>query len=39
MELTEIVPTTANVFEYAQIVKNKSVLRGLIKAGNAIIAH
>jgi len=32
MELTEIVPTTANVFEYAQIVKNKSVLRGLIKA-------
>jgi replicative DNA helicase len=38
MELTEIVPTTANVFEYAQIVKNKSVLRGLIKAGNQIIA-
>jgi len=38
IELTEIVPTTANVFEYAQIVKNKSVLRGLIKAGNQIIA-
>jgi replicative DNA helicase len=38
MELTEIVPTTANVFEYAQIVKNKAVLRGLIKAGNQIIA-
>ena len=38
IELTEIVPTTANVFEYAQIVKNKSVLRWLIKAGNAIIS-
>ncbi len=37
-ELTEIVPTSANVFEYAQIVKNKSVLRKLIKSGNEIIA-
>ncbi len=37
-ELTEIVPTTANIFEYAQIVKNKSVLRKLIKAGNEIIS-
>lgn len=36
-ELTEIVPTTANVFEYAQIVKNKAVLRNLVKAGNEII--
>lgn len=39
IELTEIVPTTANVFEYAQIVKNKAVLRNLIKAWNQIIAH
>jgi replicative DNA helicase len=31
-ELTEIVPTSSNIFEYAQIVKNKSVLRRLIKA-------
>jgi replicative DNA helicase len=38
-ELTDIVPTTANVFEYAQIVKNKSVLRNLIKAGNEIVGH
>lgn len=37
-ELTEIVPTTANVFEYAQIVKNKAVLRNLIKSWNQIVA-
>ncbi len=37
-ELTEIVPTTSNVFEYAQIVKNKAVLRSLIKSGNEIIS-
>ena len=37
-ELTEIVPTSANIFEYAQIVKNKSVLRRLIKSGNEIVA-
>lgn len=37
-ELTDIVPTTANVFEYAQIVKNKSVLRNLIKAWNEVIS-
>ncbi|MDQ7009729.1 MAG: replicative DNA helicase [Candidatus Gracilibacteria bacterium] len=37
-ELTEIVPTTSNIFEYAQIVKNKSVLRKLLKAGNEILA-
>jgi len=37
-EITEIVPTTANIFEYAQIVKNKSVLRKLIRSGNEIIA-
>jgi len=38
-ELTEIVPTTANVFEYAQIVKNKAVLRNLIRAWNEIISY
>ncbi|MDA9129144.1 replicative DNA helicase [Candidatus Gracilibacteria bacterium] len=38
-ELTEIVPTSANIFEYAQIVKNKSVLRRLIKSGNEIISY
>ncbi len=38
-ELTEIVPTTANIFEYAQIVKNKSVLRRLIRSWNEIIAN
>jgi len=31
VELTEIVPTSSNIFEYSQIVKNKSVLRKLIK--------
>ena len=36
-ELTEIVPTSSNIFEYAQIVKNKSVLRRLIKAWNEIM--
>ncbi len=38
-ELTEIVPTTANIFEYAQIVKNKSVLRWLLKCWNEIIGY
>nr|MDD3719998.1 replicative DNA helicase [Candidatus Gracilibacteria bacterium] len=38
-ELIDIVPTTSNIYEYAQIVKNKSVLRRLIKAGNDIISH
>ncbi len=38
-ELTEIVPTSANIFEYAQIVKNKSVLRRLIKSWNEIISY
>lgn len=37
-ELTEIVPTTANIYEYAQIVKNKSVLRWLLKCWNEILA-
>lgn len=39
IELTEIVPTSANIFEYATIVKNKSVNRKLIKAWNEIILH
>lgn len=39
IELTEIVPTTANIFEYAQIVKNKSVLRNLLKCWNEIISY
>jgi replicative DNA helicase len=30
-ELVEIVPTSANIYEYTQIVKNKSVHRKLIK--------
>ncbi|PID84598.1 replicative DNA helicase [Candidatus Gracilibacteria bacterium] len=30
--------TSANIFQYAQIVKDKSVLRKLIRAGNEIIA-
>ena len=38
-ELTEIVPTTSNVFEYAQIVKNKAVLRNLVRAWNEIISY
>ena len=38
IELTETVPTTANIFEYAQIVKNKSVLRKLVRIGNEIAA-
>jgi len=38
VELTEIVPTSSNIFEYAQIVKNKSVLRKLIKTWNEIIS-
>ncbi len=37
-ELTEIVPSSANIFEYAQIVKNKAVLRKLIKSWNEIVA-
>ncbi len=38
-ELTEIVPTTANALEYAQIVKNKSVLRNLLKCWNEILSY
>lgn len=35
-ELTSVVPTSSHVFKYAQIVKNKSTLRRMIKAGNII---
>ena len=38
-EVTEVVPTTANIFEYAQIVKNKSVLRWLLKCWNEILSY
>lgn len=38
-ELIDIVPTSANILEYAQIVKHKSVLRRLIKWGNEIISY
>lgn len=38
-ELMNSVFTSANIFQYAQIVKNKSVLRKLIRAGNEIIMH
>ncbi len=36
-ELTEIVPTTANVMEYTKIVKNKSILRKLWSSANKIM--
>ncbi|EKE26107.1 MAG: replicative DNA helicase, partial [uncultured bacterium (gcode 4)] len=36
IELTNSVFTSANIYQYAQIVKNKSVLRKLIKAWNDI---
>ena len=35
-ELTSTVPTSTHVFKYAQIVKSKSTLRKMIKAGNVI---
>ncbi|MCH8518692.1 replicative DNA helicase [Candidatus Gracilibacteria bacterium] len=37
-ELTEAVPTSANIYEYAQIVKHKAVLRRLIRSGNEIVS-
>jgi len=36
VELTSLVPTSTHVFKYAQIVKNKSTLRKMIRAGNII---
>jgi replicative DNA helicase len=38
VELTTVVPTSANLLEYAQIVKRKSTLRKMIAAGQAISA-
>jgi len=37
-ELTTMVPTSANVVQYAQIVKQKATLRKMIQAGQAIAA-
>ena len=37
-EITSIVPTSTHIFKYAQIVKNKSTLRKMIKAGSVITA-
>ncbi len=37
-ELTTLVPTSANIVQYAQIVKQKSTLRKMIQAGHAIAA-
>ncbi|MDD5376508.1 MAG: replicative DNA helicase [Candidatus Gracilibacteria bacterium] len=37
IELTESIFTSANIYQYAQIVKHKGILRKLIKAGNDIL--
>lgn len=37
-ELTEIVPSSSNIYEYSLIVKNKAVLRRLIKAWNEVVS-
>ncbi len=37
--LTNSIFTSANIYQYAQIVKRKSVLRKLIKAGNDILLY
>ena len=37
-ELTSEVPTASHIFQYATIVKQKSVLRKLLKAGDQIIS-
>ena len=37
-ELVEEVPTSAHIFQYAQIVQQKSTLRKLLKAGQSITA-
>ena len=36
--LTNAVPTSANVYQYAQIVKHKAVLRRLLRCGSDIVA-
>ena len=38
-DLVDSVPTTANVLEYAQIVKNKSILRKLWRSANEIMGY
>lgn len=35
--IIEIVPTASNVMDYAKIVRDKSILRSLIKAGETIV--
>ena len=35
--LTGVVPTAANIIHYAKIVREKSILRGLINAGTVIV--
>lgn len=37
--LTNSIFTSSNIFQYGQIVKAKSVLRKLIKAGNDILLY
>lgn len=39
LELTNSIFTSSNIYQYAQIVKSKSVLRKLIKAGNDILLY
>ena len=39
VDLTNAVFTSSNVHQYAQIVKRKSILRRLIKAGNDIVMY
>ena len=38
-ELMSAVFTSANIYQYAQIIKNKSILRKLVRAGNEIIMY
>lgn len=38
-DLASSIFTSANIYQYAQIVKNKSVLRKLIKSGNEIMLY
>jgi replicative DNA helicase len=38
-QLAEIVPTAANISYYAQIVKQKGILRNLIKNATQIVSH
>lgn len=37
-QLTNAVPTAANVYQYAQIVKHKAVLRRLLRCGSDIVS-